>query len=121
MASADLRLGLMLTRAFRTVSAAASFEPQRVDAMRKMDPAAREVGRRLFLLHQFLILQRHPRREQLRAALSELLFHLRVRRPQHFARDGGEPQNPFRRRTIVGLRAASQRALVSSFAALLGR
>ena len=28
----------------------------------------------LFLRHQFLILQRHPRREQRRAALSELLF-----------------------------------------------
>src|SRR5438105_4706930 len=54
-----------------------------------MESAAREIGRRLFLLRQFLILQRHPRREQLRAALSELLFHLRVRRSQHFARDGG--------------------------------
>jgi hypothetical protein len=54
-----------------------------------METAARETGRRLILPHQFLILQRHPRREQLRAALSELLFHLRVRRSQHFARDGG--------------------------------
>ncbi len=47
------------------------------------ETAARETGRRLFLLRQFLILQSHPRREQLRAALSELLFHLRVRRSQH--------------------------------------
>src|SRR5918996_1712272 len=59
-------------------------------------------GRRLFLLRQFLILQRHPRREQLWAALSEQLFHLRVRRSQHLARDGGGGHDRLHQMADVG-------------------
>src|SRR5207248_9940644 len=95
-------LELMLTPAFRTVSASASSKAQWVNSVRKDESAAREIGRRLFLLRQFLILQRHPRREQLRAALSESLFHLRVRRSQHFARDGGGGQDRLHQMADVG-------------------
>lgn len=71
-------------------------------AIRKDGNRRRETGRRLFLLRQFLILQRHPRREQLRAALSELLFHLRVRRSQHFACDGGGGHDRLHQMADVG-------------------
>jgi hypothetical protein len=39
-----------------------------------METAARRPGRRLFLLRQFLILQRHPRREQLRPPFPSCSF-----------------------------------------------
>src|SRR6476619_3811047 len=71
-------------------------------ALRTMETAARATARRLILLHQCLILQRHPRREQLRAALSELLFHLRVRRSQYFARDGGGGHDRLHQMADVG-------------------
>jgi len=55
----------------RTVESYVAVVRNGLTQFERMESAAREIGRRLFLLRQFLILQRHPRREQLRAALSE--------------------------------------------------
>ena len=55
----------------RTVESYVAVVRNGLTQFERMESAAREIGRWLFLLRQFLILQRHPRREQLRAALSE--------------------------------------------------
>src|SRR4029078_1481447 len=48
------------------------------------------------------ILQRYPRRVQDRTALRELLFHLCVRRSQHFARDRSGGQERLHQMADVG-------------------
>src|SRR3712207_8373882 len=48
------------------------------------------------------ILRRHPRREELRAAVCEHLLHLRVRSSQHFAGDGGGGQERLHQMADVG-------------------
>ena len=55
----------------RTVESYVAVVRNGLTQFERMESAAREIGRRLFFFRQFLILQRHPRREQLRAALSE--------------------------------------------------
>ena len=55
----------------RTVESYVAVVRNGLTQFERMESAAREIGRRLFFFRQFLILQRHPPREQLRAALSE--------------------------------------------------